>query len=144
MHVRTQIRAAIRDKLSAVAGLQDRITFDLPAVADEEELPFAHLWLGNENIEAATLAGKRLRSLEIFVDLIGRDAQSNAEPIDDLCERVENAMDTGIQLDALTLSFVLAALTVEYDNSGAQRLVRYRLQYQTEYQTDPGAAGVAI
>lgn len=143
MHVRGQIRERVRGLLSGLDGLQDHVTIDAREVPDETEMPWAWVWVGNEDILPRTLGAKQQRELDLSIDLIARDTQQLADRVEDIAAAVEVAMASDRKLSGLAQDSSLRAYTIDRNDEGAQPMLRLRLQYVVTYLTQTGIPTVA-
>lgn len=144
MHVRGQIRAYVAERLSAVPGLQDHVTIDSREVPNEAEMPWAWIWIGNEDVTVRTLGAKQQRELELSIDLIARDVREVATQAEDIATEIETAMAADRRLGNLAQDSYLRAYTIDRDNEGSQPMMRLRLQYVVVYVTETGRPTVAL
>lgn len=122
---------------------------DMPEVIDDKMLPYAFVWLGNEDIAATSLGtpshGSRLdRDLQIFVDLIARDGKRETERVEELAGRIETALSVDATLGGLVRYQLLRAYTFDRDDSGGSWLIRLRMQFDASYSTETGRPTVAV
>ena len=149
MHVRSQIRERVRVLLSAIPGLHDHVTIDAREVPDEAEMPWAWVWIGNEDVITRTLGSgqsgpKQQRELELSIDLISRDTQQVAEVAENIAAEIETAMAADRRITNLAQDSYLRAYTIDRDNEGSQPMLRLRLQYVVVYVTETGRPTVAL
>lgn len=149
MHVRGQIRDRVAAILAGIEGLQDHVTVDAREVPDEAELPWAWVWVGNEDIAPRTLGGglsaaKLQRELELSIDLIARDTSQLATRVEDIAAAIETRMANDRRLGNLAQDSYLRAYTIDRDNEGSQPMMRLRLQYVVVYVTETGRPTVAL
>jgi len=144
MHVRGQIRERVRVLLSAIPGLQDHVTIDARDVPDQAEMPWAWVWIGNEDVTTRTLGAKQQRELELSIDLIARDVREVATQAEDIAAEIETAMAADRRLGDLAQDSYLRAYTIDRDNEGNQPMMRLRLQYVVVYVTETGRPTVAL
>lgn len=149
MHVRGQIRARVATILSSIDGLEDHVTIDAREVPDEAELPWAWVWIGNEDVTQRTLGGgqsvpKQQRETELSIDLIARDTYQLAEKVEAIAAAVETALAADRRLGNLAQDSYLRAYTIDRDNTGSQPMIRLRLQYVVVYVTETGRPTVAL
>lgn len=149
MHVRSQIRDRVRTLLSAIPGLQDHVTIEAKEVPDEAELPWAWIWVGNEDVTTRTLGGgqfgpKQQREMELSIDLIARDTRQVAEIAENIAAEVEIAMAADRRLGNLAQDSYLRAYTIDRNDEGGQPMLRLRLQYVVVYVTETGRPTVAL
>jgi hypothetical protein len=138
MHLRGQIRARIGDKLKTIDGLQDHVTFDFPSTVDDRDLPWAFVWLGNEDIDPITQGAKQSRELQLYIDLIARDRSDVVERIEEIAARIEAEMHADKSIGGLVIHSFLRAYTLDRDETGATLVLRFRLQYVLTYLTAAG------
>jgi hypothetical protein len=143
MHVRGQIRERVRVLLSNIDGLQDHVTIDYREVPDESEMPWAWVWVGNEDVIQRTLGAKQQRELDLSIDLIARDTQQLANRVEDIAALIETALAADRKLSGLAQDCSLRAYTVDRNDDGSQPMMRLRLQYIVTYLTDTGLPTVA-
>jgi hypothetical protein len=145
VHVRGQIRAWLAVKLAAIDGLQDHLTLDFPQSVDEADLPWAHVWLGNENVAKITTAGKQERVLECFVDLLTADRADVLERAEEIAARVEAALVDNT-MGGLVIESTLIAYTLDRSETGAGQvtILRMRLEFSLRYLTAAGNPSVAV
>lgn len=148
MHVRSQIRQWVATLLSAIPGLQDHVTIDSRDVPNEADMPWAWVWIGNEDVTTRTLSGqhgpKQQRELDLSIDLIVRDVYDVAEKAEDIAAEIEIAMAADRRLGNLAQDSYLRAYTIDRDNEGNQPMLRLRLQYVVVYVTETGRPTVAL
>jgi len=144
MHVRGQIRERVRVLLSAIPGLQDHVTIDAREVPDEADMPWAWVWVGNEDIIPRTLGAKQQRELDLSIDLIARDTQQLADRVEDIAAAIETVMASDRKLSNLAQDSTLRAYTIDRNNDGSQPMLRLRLQYVVTYLTETGLPNVAV
>lgn len=144
MHVRGQIRERVRVLLSAIDGLQDHVTIDSREIPAEGELPWAWVWVGNEDVAPRTLGAKQQRELDLSIDLIARDTVQLADRVEDIAAAIEVALAADRKLSGLAQDTSLRAYTIERENEGSQPMMRLRLQYLVTYVTATGVPDTAL
>lgn len=150
MHVRSQIRAYVAAKLTAIDGLQDHITIEAADIPDEAELPWALVSIGDEAITGHTIGGltraaRLAREATMTVDVVGRDRLDVVGKVEDIAADIERLLATDPLLGGLAKASELRALTVERVRrvEGSQPTIALRLQYLITYMTaadDPRTA----
>lgn len=149
MHVRTQIRDRVRETLSGIPDLEDHVTIDVKEIPDEADLPWAWVWIGNEDITVRTLGSgnsgpKQQREVDLSIDLIARDTQQLNDRVEAIAAEIEARMDADRRLNNLAQHSYLRAYTIDRDSAGTQPLLRLRMQYVVIYVTESGRPTVAL
>lgn len=141
-HARDSIRLAVQALLANVPGLEDHICFDEPRITDEDQAPWLYAWLGDEDIEGATLRGKKQRTVQLSLDLIGRDRFAVEQQCETIGAQIENRFDTSPTLSGLVKSVALRSIAIE--RSSEAPILRYRMTYVVIYWTEAGTATATV
>ncbi len=145
-HVRGQIREYVRAQIEAIDGLAGFVVFDSTDVPDDLEIPWAFVWIGDENVEAFTLGGpggrKLSREVELTVDLFHRAKSEALALAEDYCAQIEAKIAAYPQMGGLVKSTDLRAYTIARSEEGSQPIVRVRMQWIVTYWTQERDATV--
>lgn len=141
-HARDSIRLAVQALLANVPGLEDHICFDESRITEESQAPWLYVWLGDEDIEGATLRGKKQRTVQLSLDLIGRDRFAVEQQCETIGAQVENRFDTSPTLSGLVKSTSLRSIAIE--RSTEAPILRYRMIYVVIYWTEAGTATATV
>lgn len=150
MHVRGQIRAAWRAELVTVAGLDDaHVFFDSDEMLQQGDLPCACVWLGDEEIEHATLGGGNagallIRRALVHTDILYRARSEALLAAEEIAAAVETKIATSTALLALCQSWFPQGIEVVRDAEGSVPAVMLRLQWLVTYATNERDPTVAI
>jgi len=141
-HARDSIRQAVQALLANVPGLQDHVCFDEPRITEEDQAPWLYVWLGDEDIEGATLRGKKQRTVQLSMDLIGRDRFAVEQQCEAIGAQVEDRMDGAPTLSGVVKSHMLRSIAIE--RSSEAPILRYRMTYVVIYWTEAGTATATV
>lgn len=143
-HARGSIRLAVQALLANVPGLEDHICFDEPRITEEDQAPWCYVWLGDEDIQSITIGQKpkKQRTVQLSMDLIGRDRFTVEQQCETIGAQVENRMDSAPTLSGLVKSHQLRSIAVE--RSTEAPILRYRMTYVVIYWTEAGTATATV
>lgn len=147
-HVRGQIREWLRQQLNGIDGLQGFVVIDAQEIPEDLELPWAHVAVGDEDIQAITLGGRDGRKLsreaQVTVDLFHRDESEPLIRAEGYCAAIEARLGADPRMGGLVKNSELRAYTVTHSDEGSQPIVRVRMQWLVTYWTYERDATVPV
>jgi hypothetical protein len=143
-HARNSIREAVKALLAGIPGLEDHIVFDEAKVSQELDAPYCYVWLADEDINSVTIGQKpkKQRSVQLQIDLLGRDRFEVAQQCEGIGADIENRIDGNPTFGRLVKSTTLRAVTIE--RSSEAPIQRYRMTYVVIYWTEAGTATATV
>ena len=146
-HPRTQIREAVKERLSANLPKVDpritpaRISIQRSTPLFAGKLPAILIYTRDERIEDQPHAdpGLRYRKLELSVEIIA-SGETAAEEADILALAVEAVLDTDETLGLLVEGTRLTRTEVDQGGEGDTPVLAVRLSFEVSYWTQPVAA----
>lgn len=142
MHVDDAVLEGLASYLRNIPGLEDHITLDEETIPAEPDTPWCWLQLGDFVIDGGTIDGKKYRSLEVHVDLIGMGRRGPMKAAGTIAAAIEDRIDADPRLGGLVRSSRLVGGTRERDDPASA--AHLRLTYSLEFATARGAATTPI
>lgn len=143
-HARNSIRLAVKALLADIPGLEDHVSFDEPRLGEEDKAPWLYVWLGDEDVTNLTVGSppKKTRSVQLTMDLIGRDRFEVEQQCESIGAQIENRMDSDHTLNGLIKTSALRSISIE--RSPEAPVLRYRMIYVVTYWTAAGTATATV
>jgi hypothetical protein len=142
MHASDVILQAFVSALAAIPGIEDRLVVDVEKIADVKDLPWCWVSLGNEDVNAETLDGKKTRGLFINVDVLVSARYEAMQAADALASKIEDRIDADRTLGAVVGSAALQSIT--RDRNDEATVSRARMIFLVTYWTRLGASSTPV
>lgn len=143
MKERRLIRNHIRDLLKGKKIVpSDRVVTSRSAPSDIEKLPVILIYTRNENVSAHNEAPKSYkRFVEVVIEVIdtGDDDEKLSDQLDDMADKIEEAIEYDETLGGKADRLALTSLQSAWESGGQSPLGSLILTYDVLYYQDVGA-----
>lgn len=145
-HVRAQIREYVRAQLTTIPGLELSVTLDSEEIPNDFALPWVHVHVGDEDIDAVNLGGpvgrKLTRALQLTTDIYCRGRSEPLLEAESYAAAIETKLASSPRMGGLASDTRLRAYTISRNDEGSTPIVQMRLQWLVTYFTNERDATV--
>lgn len=138
-HKRAQLRQAAVDILEAIEDLGATVHRTRIRPTPDEKLPAVNVYALRETSELQNMKRNLGREASLVLEIRVGTTEDMDDEIDDLCEKVENAMESSYLFGGLATNSWLASTTIGIDGEGDYRQGVASMEYRVGYRTVPGA-----
>lgn len=144
MHTRRKIRDAVYNLLKTQPALT-RMFEARTKPANEADLPFGNVTTGAETVEDLADQFKELRTLQVSVMLVVRQAAGVADKLDDLAETVEALLGAAQTLGGVCDFFRYKGCEPDYGSAAADEVAMLTMNYECKYtwELEPVLGGLS-